>query len=143
MTRNMKILIVASLVLNLLLAGVIIGNVSHHMGRKHFGSKQHEQKLVAKLPPEKQRLFRDVMERAHAESDDIRKQIGETRERALSILTAPEFDERSFQAEVEKLHDLRGLKMQRLADATKELAKQFDAEERTVLGGYLKRPPPP
>jgi uncharacterized membrane protein len=139
----MKILLVASLVLNLLLAGVILGNVSHHMGRKHFGFKQHEQKLVAKLPPEKQRLFRDVMGRADSEREDIRRQIGETRERALSILIAPEFDERAFQVEVEKLQDLRGMIGQRLADATRELAKQFDSEERKVLGGYLKRPPPP
>jgi uncharacterized membrane protein len=139
----MKILIVASLVLNVLLAGVIMGNVSHQMGRKYLGFKQHERKLVAKLPPEKQRLFRDAMERAHLECEDLRKQIGNTRERALSILTAPEFDERAFQAEVEKLHDLRGMIAQRLADATMELAKQFDSEERKVLGGYLKRPPPP
>jgi uncharacterized membrane protein len=63
----------------------------------------------------------------------------------LDILTAPEFDEQSFQREVDKLHELRNRVADRVADAALELAKQFGPEERKLLGEYLERsrPPPP
>jgi uncharacterized membrane protein len=137
----MKVLLVTSLVLNVLLAGALIGNVSHHMGRRF--ALMHERALVVELPPEKQKLFHEAMSSMRMEGRDLRKQIGETRERAIAVLTAPEFDEEAYQAEVDKLRVLRGLMMQRVANTTKELAKQFDPEERRALGGYLRDVPPP
>ncbi len=141
MTKRMKILLVVSLVLNVLLAGALIGNVSHHVGRRF--AFLHEQAMVAQLPPEKQQLFQEAMRSMRLECRDLRKQIGETRERAIAVLTATEFDEQAYQAEVDKLRDLRGQMMQRVANTTKELAKRFDPEEREALGGYLKDVPPP
>jgi uncharacterized membrane protein len=143
MSRKVKILIVTSVVLNVLLAGVILGNVFHHLGRRPpIG---HDRTLAAKLSPEKYRLFTDVMGDARSECKQIRKQIRASREQTLGILTAAEFDERSFQQEVATLHELRGRVANRLADATLELAKHFTPEERKLLGAYLERsrPPPP
>jgi uncharacterized membrane protein len=142
MSRNVKILIVASLVLNVLLAGVIIGNVFHRIGWRS-ASKHDARVLAAKLSPEKYKLFTEVMGGARSECKQIRKHIRERREQALGILTAPEFDEQSFRREVDTLHDLRGRVADRLSGATLELAKQFDPEERKLLGKYLERPPPP
>jgi uncharacterized membrane protein len=142
MSRNVKILIVASLGLNVLLTGVLIGNAFHRAGWQP-GFKQNDRMLASKLSPEKYRLFTEVMGGARSECKQIRKQIRESREHALVILTAPEFDEQSFQREVETLHDLRGRVADRLAGATLELAKQFDPEERKLLGKYLERSPRP
>ena len=143
MSKKVKILVVASVVLNVLLAGVIIGHMAQ-MGR-WSGSKQ-DQALAAKLPPEKFKLFTEVMGGARSECKQIRKQIRETREQTLNILTASEFDEQSFQREVDKLHELRGQVTDRVAEATLVLAKQFSPEERQLLGEYLERsrprPPP-
>jgi uncharacterized membrane protein len=141
MSRKVKILVVASVVLNVLFAGVIIGNMFHQMGR--WSAFRHDRALAAKLPPEKYRLFTEVMGGARSECKQIRKRIQETREQTLGILTAPEFDEQSFQREVEKLRQLRGQVADRMAGATLELAKQFDPEERRLLGKYLERPPRP
>jgi uncharacterized membrane protein len=142
MSRNVKILIVFSLVLNVLLAGVLLGNVFHRMGwRSAFMSD--DRALAAKLPPEKYKLFTEVMGGARSECKQIRKQIRERREQTLGVLTAPEFDEQAFQREVDSLHELRSRMADRLAGATLELAKQFDPEERRLLGKYLERPPPP
>ena len=99
--------------------------------------------LGVKLPPDKEKLFLDTMEKVFRENRDIRKQMDEARERVLSILSAPEFDEAAYQAEAAKLEKLRGLMMQRFAEATKELAKQFNQEERKVLAEHLRQPPPP
>ena len=141
MSRKVKILVVTSVVLNVLLAGVIIGNMAHQMERwSAFG---RDRALAAKLPPEKYKLFTEVMGGARSECRQIRKQIKETRAQTLGILTAPEFDEESFQREVARLRDLRGQVSDRMAGATLHLARQFDPEERRLLGKYLERPPRP
>jgi uncharacterized membrane protein len=143
MSRKVNILVVTSVVLNVLLVGIILGNVFHHVGRRP--PFKHDRALAAKLSPEKFKLFTEVMGGARSECKQIRKQIRETREQTLDILTAPEFDEQSFQREVDKLHELRNRVADRVADAALELAKQFGPEERKLLGEYLERsrPPPP
>lgn len=143
MSRKVKILVVASVVLNVLLAGVIIGHMTQ-MGR--WSAFKKDRSLEAKLPPEKFKLFTEVMGGAKSECKQIRKQIRETRAQTLSILTASEFDEESFQREVDKLHELRGQVTDRVAEATLVLARQFSPEERQLLGEYIERsrprPPP-
>ena len=140
MSKTIKILIFSSLVLNILLIGFIIGNVSHRLLREDSHRKKSPE-LAVKLSPDKERLFINTMEKVHVENRNIHKQIREARERIFSILTAPQFDEASYQSEVEKLHELRGLMMQRLSNATKELAKQFNQEERKSLAEHLRHPP--
>jgi uncharacterized membrane protein len=143
MSKKVKILVVASVVLNVLLAGVIIGHMTQ-MGRWSKG--KDDLALAARLSPEKSKLFTEVMGGARSECKQIRRQIRETRAQTLSILTASEFDEQSFQREVDKLHQLRGQVTGRIAEATLVLARQFNPEERQLLGEYLERsrprPPP-
>ncbi|MFZ5875572.1 MAG: periplasmic heavy metal sensor [Nitrospirota bacterium] len=143
MSQKVKLLVVVSVVLNVLLAGVIIGHMTQ-MGR--WAPFKDDRALATKLPPEKFKLFTEVMGGARSECKQIRKQIRETRAQTLSILTASEFDEQSFQREVDKLHELRGRVAGRVAEATVVLARQFTPEERQLLGEYLERsrprPPP-
>jgi uncharacterized membrane protein len=140
MSKKVKILVVASVVLNVLLAGVIIGHVAQ-MNR--WSAFRNDRALAAKLPPEKYNRFTEVMGGARAECKQIRRQIRETRKLTLGILMAPKFDEPSFQREVEKLRELRGQVSDRMAGATLQLAREFDPEERKLLGRYLERPPRP
>ena len=140
MSKKMKILILGSLLLNVLLIGVILGDLSHRLRREHFVGR-HARELASKLPEDKAELFLETVERVHLHNKDVHKQIREARKRAMKILAAPEFDEAAYQIEVEKLRELRGLMKQRLADATIELARQFDQEERRALAQHLRRPP--
>lgn len=140
MSRKMKVLTIGSLLLNVLLIGVIIGDMSHRLHREHFFG---ERELASKLPEDKAELLLDTVEKVHLNNRDVHRQIRQARRRAMKILTAPEFEEASYQIEVEKLHELRGLMGQRLADATLQLARQFNQEERKVLAQQLRRPPRP
>jgi len=142
MSKTMRILIISSLVLNVLLIGIIIGSMSNRLFRKEFPGRKPPE-LGLKLPPDKEKLFSDTMEKVFRQNDDVRKQTDESRERLLSILSAPQFDEGAFQAEVTRLDGLRDLMMKRLAEATKELAKQLNQEERKVLAEHLRQPPFP
>jgi len=139
MSKKMKTLMVVSLLLNVLLIGIIVGHVSHRFGGKHT-LKRYGAELAMKLPEDKEKLFFETMKQVQMENREIRKQLRETREKAISILTAPEFDETAYQIEVETLHELRGRMMNGLAEATKELGTHFNQEERNALAKHLKRP---
>ncbi len=137
MSKKIKILILASLLLNVLLIGVIIGYVSQRVDRKEF-MRRYASVLSAKLSADKEKIYFDTMKGVHLDNRDIYRQIRETRKRTISILTALEFDEAAYQIEVEKLNKLYGIMKQRLSDATKELAKQFNQEERKALAEHLR-----
>jgi uncharacterized membrane protein len=142
MNRKAKILIICSLLLNVLLVGTIIGHISYRLTERDFG-RRHGPRLSAGLPEEKRKLLMDALEQVHRENRGIHGEIRETREKVISILTAAEFDEAAYRVEVEKVHELRGLMMKRLAEATTRLAKDFNPEERRALAEVLRRPPRP
>jgi uncharacterized membrane protein len=141
MTRTIKILIGSSLLLNVLLIGVVIGNLSSRLFREDFPRRRLPE-FTVKLPPEKEKLFLEMMEKVHLKNREFLNQIDETRERVLSILSAPEFDEAAYQAATTEVEELRGVMMQRFSGATKDLAKQLNPEERKALAEYLRQPPP-
>jgi uncharacterized membrane protein len=141
MSKTIRILIISSLVLNVLLIGIIIGSLSDRLFRKD-SPRIKPPEFGLKLPPDKEKLLTDTMEKVFRQNDDLRKETDEARERLLSILSAPQFDEGAYQTEVTKLDRLRDLMMKRLAEATKELAKQFNQEERKAFAEHLRQPPP-
>lgn len=113
MSKKMKALILSSLLLNLLLMGLIIGHASHRLGMgRGYWIRRHLPGVAVKLPEEERALFYDTMKKVHLENREVLDRIRETREEALQILTAPEFDETAYQVQVNKLHDLRGVMMQ-------------------------------
>jgi len=124
-------------VLNILLIGFVIGEVSHRF-LKGDSLRRKPPELSVKLTPEKEKLFRDTMRKVRLDNRAIRSEMRETREKIFSILIAPEFDETAYESEAKKLHELRGRMMQHFSNATKELAKQFSQEERNALAAHLK-----
>jgi len=136
MSKKMKIMVLSSLLLNALLIGVIVGDLSHRFGREHFIGRHAE--LISKLPQDKAELFLKTVERVHLNNRNIYHQIREARKEAMKILVAPEFDEAAYRLELKKLHELGGLKMHGLANVTIELAKQFGQEERKALAQHLR-----
>lgn len=143
MTNKIKILIFSSLLLNVLLVGVVVGDLSHRFHQEHF-TGSHAQEFASELPEDKGELFLQTVKRVYLKNRDAYKQIQEARKEAMTILAAPEFDEAAYRVQVEKLQELRSLVKRRLADATIELARQFNQEDRTALAQHLRhalRPP--
>ena len=138
MSKKMKILIFSSLLLNVLLAGVVIGDVSHRFHKEYFVRKSVEE-FASKLPKNKAALFLETVERVHMNNQDEYNQIRKIRKEAMKLLSAPEFDESAYRFQVEKILELRRHMKQRLADATIELAKQFNQEERSAFAQHLKQ----
>ena len=140
MSKKMKILIFSSLLLNVLLAGVVIGDVSHRFHKEYFVRKS-VQEFASKLPEDKAALFLETVERVHLTNRDAYDQIREARKEAMKLLSEPEFDEAAYRLQVEKIHELRSLMKRRLADATIELARQFSQAERKALAQHLRHFP--
>jgi uncharacterized membrane protein len=138
MNRKVKILIFSSLLLNVLLAGVIIGDVSHRFHKEYFVRK-FVKEFASKLPADKAELFLETVKRVHLNNQDAYNEIREARNKAMKLLSAPKFDESAYRLQVEKIHMLRSLMKRRLADATIELARQFNQKERSDLAQHLRR----
>lgn len=137
MNKKIKILIFSSLLLNVLLAGVVIGDMSHRFHKEYFVRKSVKE-FASKLSADKAALFLETVERVHLNNQDAYNQIREARKEAMRLLSAPEFDESAYRLQVEKIHELRSLMKRRLADATIELAKQFNQKERKALAQHLR-----
>ena len=137
MSKKIKILIFSSLLLNVLLAGVVIGDVSHRFHKEYFVRKSVKE-FASKLPGDKAALFLETVKRVHLNNQDAYNQIREARKEAMKLLSASEFDEAAYRLQVEKIHELRSLMKRRLADATIELARQFSQKERSALAQHLK-----
>ena len=137
MNKKIKILIFSSLLLNVLLAGVVIGDMSHRFHKEYFVRKSVKE-FTSKLPADKAALFLETVERVHLNNQDAYNQIREARKEAMRLLSAPEFDESAYRLQVEKIHELRSLMKRRLANATIELAKQFNQKERKALAQHLR-----
>ena len=138
MTKKVKILVFSSLLLNVLLAGVIIGDVSHRFQREYFVRKSVKE-FASKLPEDKAALFLETVKKVHLNNQDAYNEIREARNKAMKLLSAPKFDESAYRLQVEKIHMLRSLMKRRLADATIELARQFNQKERSDLAQHLRR----
>jgi len=137
MSKKMKVLIFSSLLLNVLLIGVVIGDVTHRFHIEHFVRKS-VQEFASKLPEDKAALLLETVGRVHLNNRDEYNQLREARKEAMKLLSATEFDEAAYRLQIEKIHELRSLMKQRLADATIELAKQFSQEERRSLAQHLR-----
>jgi len=138
MSKKIKILIFSSLLLNVLLIGVVIGDVSHRF-HKEFSVRKSVEEFASKLPEDKGALFLETIQRVHLNNRDAYHQLRDARKEAMNLLSAPEFDEAAYRLQIEKIHELRSLMKRRLADATIELARQFSQEERSALAQYLRR----
>ncbi len=141
MNNKIKIFIIASILLNILLGGMLAGHllrVAKH--RDHLPPLYEETINIEKAKLEK---FRKVLHNAHLNNRDLYEKIRETRNKALEILTDETFDEFAYQKHVEILHGLRGQMMQRFANAVKKLAMELTSEDRADLAEILRHPPPP
>jgi len=142
MSKKVKIFVAASVLLNLLLVGLVVGRLWRRSCETP-PARESEEVLAAKFPDAQRQALLDAIAKMRSDSQDLRQQIAESRQRVLSILTAPEFDARAFQTEVDRLHDLRNRLMQRRAEMVKGLAGQMNQDERKLLGDFLRHPPSP
>jgi uncharacterized membrane protein len=139
MNRTIKLTFVASLILNVLLVGVLLGRLPRDVG---FGRQQRIERALRDLPEPTQTRLREKLQQMRAAGDPIRKQIVAAREEALAIISNDPFDEAAYDRQVGKINDLQMERFQKVGQVAKEIVRDLPAEERRLFAAVLRRPPP-
>jgi uncharacterized membrane protein len=141
MTKTVKLIFLASLVLNLLLLGVILGRVPSALEGSSPRAQRMEQALK-NLPEPAQTRIREKFAQIRSSSDPLREQMDRERAEALRLLSTEPFDEAAYDRQVSKIIDMRLEMFKRMAVTAKQAAKELTPEERRMFADALRRPSP-
>jgi len=142
MTKRVKIVFLASLVLNLLLLGIILGHAPRGLDARPTRQQRMEEALK-KLPEPAQSRLREKFTQIRAAADPLRHQSDQARAEAIRLLRAEPFDEAAYDREVSKIEELRSQTFKRIGQVIKQTAKELSPEERRMLADMLRRPAQP
>jgi uncharacterized membrane protein len=140
MSKTVRLAFLASLVLNVLLVGVLLGRLPSEVG---FGRQQRLEQALKNLPEPTQARLREKFKLIRAAGDPQRDQIRVVREETLRILSADPFDEAAYDRHVSQIDDLQLQMFKKMGQVVKEIAKELSPEERRSFAQILRRPPPP
>jgi len=142
MNKKLQFAFLVSLLVNVLLVGVLLGQLPERVDRGSSRGQRMEE-AIAELPEPLQARFCEKMEPLREDRESLRNQIQEARDEAIRLLVTEPFDEAAYDRQVNKIHELRGLRAKRMAEVVKAVAKDSPLEQREMLAEMLKRPPPP
>ena len=125
--------VAASVFFSILMLGVMTYSITV------FGHGFKRLQSFKSLPEDKQTLIIETMESVHAKNSVVREEIQAAKQALMEVLTAPEFDEKTFQANVDKMNELHDQMFLSLTSAIKDVAAQFTQEERQVLVDLLPK----
>ena len=143
MTKALKLAFLGSLVLNLLLLGVILGQVPRGIEATPSTRQQRMEEALKKVPEPTQTRFREKFAQIRASGDPLRRQIEEVRAETLRLLSAEHFDDAAYDRQMSRMEELRGEMFKRMGQTMKQTAKELTPDERGMLAAMLHRPPPP
>jgi uncharacterized membrane protein len=141
MSKTIKLALVASLVLNLLLLGVMLGQVPRAFDAPPTRQQRMEQSL-SKLPEPVQTRLRERFAQIRLASEPQRQEIDRTRAEALQILGAEPFDEAAYDRQIKKIEQLRAEMFRGMGQSIKQTAKELAPAERRMMAELLRRPTP-
>ncbi len=118
MNNKLKILLVVSLLLNMFLGGVMVGQ-SSHFKRPHLGHM----------------MVQSFMK----DHDGARRILHKERNAALEMLRAPEFDSHAFEAQIDKISRIQGDMYRDFVCSMAEKVRAMPPEEREVFIKKLGR----
>jgi uncharacterized membrane protein len=96
--------------------------------------RKHRDEVLAQLPPEKSKLYRETMKKAYEEKNDIvREQIHKVQDESDALLTAAKFDKAAFLAKNAELDKLHAESRTNLNQAFASVAEQCSQDERKIL----------
>jgi uncharacterized membrane protein len=139
MSKTAKLVFLASLILNIMLLGVVLG----HVPRSFSGMPSRQERMereLKRLPEPAQSHIRAVFARIRAAGDPVRDQMETSRAEALRLLAAERFDEAAYDREVAKFDQSREQMFKQFGQAIKEATKELSPDERRMFADILRRP---
>ena len=138
MSKTFKIIFAASIIINILLAGMVIGTYSHDFKRKVL-IRHDIDEVIEEFPADKRALVTGAVASIRERTKETKKEIHEKRKEIVAILTAPEFDPALYDKNVDELHALMNKLGTEFADTARDLALNLDQDERKALAEVIMK----
>jgi uncharacterized membrane protein len=142
MSKTGRLAFIASLVLNLLFLGIILGQVPRASAPPSSRDQRREQALK-KFPEPLQTRLREKFAEVRASGDPYRQQMDEARDETLRMLSTEPFDAAAYDAQLRKMEALRIEIVKSMGQRIRQQAKELTPEERRALAEVLRRPARP
>lgn len=140
MSKTLKLAFVASLVLNLLLIGVLVGQVPRASSPPP-GRQQRMEQALQQLPEPAQSRLRANFAAIRAAGEPFRAKIEQARADALRLLSTEPFDEAAYSARLREMEELRIESIKSMGQRIRQQANELSPEERRMVADLFGRPP--
>lgn len=137
--RWMWVVLVVSLGLNLLVAGVVASAAWHFHARGGFGFQGRLAAYLSTLPPQRSEALQGIVSRAQPTLQPLRQEIRQTRREAAQIFAADPLDKEALAATHARLLDAEVRIRQAYAQLMTELAESMTVEERRAFIAWRER----
>jgi len=141
MSQKTKLAFIASIVLNVLLVGVLLGQSPRRFDRGAMREQRMEQ-AIKDMPEASQARLRERFQQLRAAAEPVFAQLRQAQDETARLLGAETLDEAAFDQQQVKINELRADMTKKLSEVVKNAIKDLTPEERRRFAELLRRPPP-
>jgi uncharacterized membrane protein len=142
MSQKTKLAFIASIVLNMLLVGVLLGQSPRRFDRGAMREQRMEQ-AIKDLPATSQTRLRERFQQLRATAEPLFREMRQVQDESVRLLAVEPFDEVAFDGQQAKINKMRADMTKKLSEGVKNAIKDLTPEERQRFADLLRRPPPP
>lgn len=139
MSKKFKLAFLASLLLNVVLIGVFLGQWPRYFDREARREQRVDQVLEG-LPAEAQSRLREKIAQLRSAAQPLFERSRAAQDEAARALGAEPFDEAAYDRKIVEINRLRMESMDRLSKVAREAAMSLPADERRRFAEMLRRP---
>src|SRR4030095_3043381 len=118
MSRKTKLIFVGSIVLNVLLVGVLVGQSPRRFDRGAMREQRMEQ-AIKDMPEASQARIRNRFRQLRTAAERLFNQMRQIQDESARLLGAEPFDEAAFDSQQAKINELRANMTKKLAEVVK------------------------
>ena len=142
MSQKTKLAFIVSIVLNMLLVGVLLGQSPRRFDRGAMREQRMEQ-AIKDLPATSQTRLRERFQQLRATAEPLFREMRQVQDESARLLAVEPFDEAAFDGQQAKINKMRADMTKKLSEVVKNAVKDLTPEERHRFADLLRRPPPP
>ena len=142
MSQKTKLAFIASIVLNVLLVGVLLGQSPRRFDPGSMREQRMEQ-AIKDLPAASQTRLREKFKQLRATAEPLFREMRQIQDESARLLAVEPFDEAAFDGQQAKINKMRADMTKKLSEVVKNAVKDLTPEERQRFAELLRRPPPP
>ena len=142
MSKKIKLVFVASIILNVLVLGFLVGQSPRRFDRGALREQRMEQ-AIKDLPEASQTRLRERFKPLSSAAEPLFGQLRQAQDESVRLLGADPFDEAAFERQEARVIELRVDMTKKLSQAVKQAIKDLTPEERRRFAAILRRPAPP